>query len=69
MTGQKEFLEKELNEMEARNSSEKEYKVIVLRIFNSMKKDRETIKNNQPEMNNDIFEIKNTLERINSRLE
>ena len=38
---------KELNDMEARNLSVTEFKVMVIQILNSMKKDVETIKEDQ----------------------
>ena len=59
----------ELNEKEASNLSNIEFKVIVIRILNSMKKDTETIKKDQSETKNTISEMKNTLEGIKSRLD
>ena len=61
--------EKELNEMIVSNLSEIEFKVTAISILNSMKKDIKTIKNNQAEVKNILFKIKNTLEGIISRLD
>lgn len=61
-------LEKELKEMEASNLSNTEFKVMVIRMLNSSKKDMGTMRSNQSEMSN-ISEIKNILEGINSRLD
>ena len=61
--------EEELNEMKASNISDKEFRGMVIRTLNSMKKDLETIKKDQWEIKNTISEINNTLEGINSRLE
>ena len=44
MKEQKNSLEGELNEMEASNLSEREFRVMIIRIPNSMKKYIETIK-------------------------
>ena len=40
----------ERDEMEARNLSEREFRVIIIRVFNNMKKDIETIKKDQSEI-------------------
>lgn len=68
--------EKEVNEMEASNLSEKEFREMVIRWmkrmedkFNNMCKNQEEMKKNQEEMKNDISAIKNSIESINSRLE
>ena len=53
--------------MEANNLSE--FRVMVMRILNSMEKDIETIKKDQSEIKNPIFEINNALEGINSRFD
>ena len=58
----------ERDEMEARNLSEREFRVIIIRVFNNMKKDIETIKKDQSEVKSVISEINNTLEGINSKL-
>ena len=52
--------EEELEEMEARNLSDREFRVMIIRILNGMKKGIETIKKNQTEIKNAIFEINNT---------
>ena len=57
----------ELDEMEARNWSDRDFRVIIIRILKSIKEDIETIKKNMSEMY--ISEIHNTLGGINSRLE
>lgn len=61
--------------MEARNLSDREFKVLVIRMLkelrennNSMKKNLETMKNNQAEMKNAISEIQNSLEGVVNRL-
>ena len=50
------------NEMEANNLSDREFKVMIIKILNSMKKDAETIKRDQSEITNAISEINNTME-------
>ena len=47
---------------------EREFRILVIRILNSMKKDIETIKD-QSEIKTAISEINNILEGINSRLD
>ena len=68
--------EKELNETEASNVSDIEFKVMVIRMLKelsenyiSMKKNIETMNKNHLEMNNAISEKKNTLKGIKSRLD
>ena len=61
MKEQKKSLEKELKKMEDGNLSNTESKVMLIRMLKIMKKNIETIKNDQSEM-------KNTLGGINSRL-
>ena len=61
--------EEELDEMQASNLSDRELRVVITRIPNSMRKDIKTIKNDQPGMKNAISEINNTLEGINNRLD
>ena len=39
----------------------REFRILILRILNSMKKDTETIKKDQSEIKNAISEINNTL--------
>ena len=55
--------------MEASNLSDKEFRVMIIRILNRMKKYIDTIKNDQSEIKNAISEINNALEGINSRLD
>ena len=64
MKGQKNSPGEELDKMEVSNLSDREFRVMIIRILNNMKKDIETIKKDQSE----ISEI-NTLEGINSRLD
>ena len=64
---EKEDFPEELNEMEANNLSDIEFRVMIVRIRNNMKKDMETIKNDKSEIKNAISEINNMLEGINSR--
>ena len=59
---------KKLNEMEASNLSDMEFKVMVIRMlkglsenYNSMKKNIETMKKNQSQRKNAISDIKNKL--------
>ena len=59
----------ELDEMEASNLSDREFRVITIGILNSMKKGIKTTKKDQSEIKNAISEINNMLEGINSRLE
>ena len=60
---------KELNETEAGNLSDTEFKGMVIGMLNSMKKDTETIKKDQSEMKNRVSEINNTLGGRNGRLD
>ena len=59
----------EPDEMEASNLSARDFRIVILKILNSMKKDIETIKKDQSEIKNAISEINNTVEGINSRLD
>ena len=61
--------EEELDEMEASNLSDEEFRVMIIRVLNSMKKDMEIIKKDQSETKNAISEINNTLEGISSRFD
>ena len=56
------FPEEELNKIETSNLLDIEFKVMIIRMFNSMKKDIEIIKEDQSEIKNAISEINNTLE-------
>ena len=55
--------------MEANNLSDRELRVMIIRIFNNMKKDIETTKKDQSEIRDAVSEINNALEGINSRLD
>ena len=59
----------ELNEKEAHNLSDMKFRVMIIRIYNSMKKDIRTVKKDQSEIKNVIYEINNTLEGIKSRID
>ena len=48
---------------------QKEFRVMIIRILNSMKKDTEIIKKDQSEINNALSEINHTMEGINSTLD
>ncbi|KAK1346737.1 hypothetical protein QTO34_000597 [Cnephaeus nilssonii] len=68
--------EKEVNELDANNLSEKEFREMVIRWlkrmedkFDNMSKNQEEMKKNQEEMKNDIAAVKNSIESIKSRLE
>ena len=69
MKKQKNSPEEELNEMEVSILSDIEFRVMIIRILNSMKKDIKTIKKDKSGIKNAISEINNTLEGINSRLD
>ena len=56
--------EEELNEMEASNLSDVEFRIMIIRMLSNMKKDVETIKKNQSEIKNAISKINNLLEGI-----
>ena len=68
MKEQEKFPE-ELKEIEASNLSGRDFRVMILRLFDSMQKDIKTIKEDQSELKNVISEINNTLGRINSRID
>ena len=55
--------------MEASNLSDREFRVMIIRILNSMKKDIEAFQKDQSEIKNAVSEINNTVEGINSRLD
>ena len=68
MKEQENSLEEELiDERESSNLSDREFRVMIMRILNNMKKDIETIK--KSEIENETPEIKNTLEGIKSSLD
>ena len=75
--------EKQLNEVEIGNLPEKEFRVMIGKMIQDLRKrmeakfeklqemlnkDLEELKNRQTEMNNTVTEMKNTLEGINSRI-
>ena len=55
--------------MDISNLLNVEFKVMFIRMLNSMKKDIEPIKRNQLEIKNATSEINDTLQGINSRLD
>ena len=59
----------EPDEMEASNLSARDFRIVILEILNSMKKDIGITKKDQSEIKNAIPEISNILEGINSTLE
>ena len=75
--------EKQLNEVEIGNLPEKEFRIMIVKMIQDLRKrmeakiekmqemfnkDLEELKNKQTEMNNTITEMTNTLEGINSRI-
>ena len=54
--------------MEENYLSDMQFKVMVIRMFNSMNKEINTIKKDESKMKNTTSEMKNTLRGINSRL-
>ena len=71
---------KELSEVEISNLPNKEFKVMIIKMLNKLRrrmdehsenfnKDLENIRKNQTELKNTITDIKNILEGINSRLD
>ena len=75
--------EKQLNEVEIGNLPEKEFRIMIVKMIQDLRKrmeakiekmqemfnkNLEELKNKQAEMNNTITEMKNTLEGINSRI-
>ena len=75
--------EKQLNEMEIGNLAEKEFRIMIVKMIQDLRKrmeakmekmqeifnkDLEELKNKQTEMNNTIIEMKTTLEGISSRI-
>ena len=61
--------EGEVDKLEASNLSDTEFRVRIIRILNSMKKDIETIKKDQSEIKTAMSEINNIMKGINSRLD
>ena len=83
MKEQGKTLEKQLNEVEIGNLPEKEFRIMIVKMIQDLRKrveakvekmqgmfnkDLEEIKNKQTEVNNTITEMKNILEGINSRI-
>ena len=75
--------EKQLNEVEISNLPEKDFRIMIVKMIQDLRKrmeakiekmqetfnkDLEELKNKQTEMNNTITEMKNTLEGINTRI-
>ena len=75
--------EKKLNEVEIGNLPEKEFRIMIAKMIQDLRKrmeakidkmqetfnrDLEDLKNKQTEMNNTIIKMKTTLEGINSRI-
>ena len=61
---------KELDEMEASNLSDSKFRVMIIRILNSMKKETETIKKGQSEIKNALASVTQWIERgpVNHRV-
>ena len=57
----------ELHETEANNLSNIHFRVIIIRILDSIKNDIEAIKKDQSKIKNEISKINNTVEGTNSR--
>ena len=55
--------------MKWRQAFVREFRVMIIMILNSMKKDITAVKEDQSEIKNAISKINNTLEGINSRLD
>ena len=83
MKGQDKTPEKQVNEVEIGNLSEKEFRIIIVKMIQDFRKrmeakiekmqemfttDLEELKNKQTEINSTITDMKNTLEGINSRI-
>ena len=60
--------EKELNKMETSNLLDAEFKTLVIRLLNEFSKNLKGIKKNQSKIKDALIEIKNNLQRINSRV-
>ena len=61
--------EKELHEMEISNLSNAEFKTLVLRMLKELSEDLNSMKKIQSEMKDTLIEIKNNLQRNNSRVD
>ena len=60
---------KELNKMEISNVSDKEFKILVFRMFNQLNGYLNSIKTTQPEIKVTLSEIKKNWQAINSRVD
>ena len=61
--------EKELNEMEISNLSDAEFKTLLIRMLKEFSEDLSSIKKIESEMKDMLSEIKNNLQRNNSRVD
>ena len=59
---------KELKKMEINNLSDAEFKILVIRLLKELSEDLSSIKKIQSEMKDSLIEIKNNLQRNNSRV-
>ena len=60
--------EKEQNEMEMRNLSDAEFKTLVIRMFKELSEVLSSIKKTQSETKDILIEIKNNLQKNNSKI-
>ena len=61
--------EKQLNKMEISNLSHAEFKALVIRMLKELSEDLSSIKKMQSETKDTLIEIKNNLQRNNSRVD
>ena len=61
--------EKELNEMETSNLSDAEFKTLVIRMLKELSEDLNSIKKIQSESKDILTEIKNNLQKNNTRMD
>ena len=61
--------EKEINKMEISNLSDAEFKTLVIRLLKELSEDLSSIKKIQSERKDSLIEIKNSLQRNNSRVD
>ena len=61
--------EKKLNEMEISNLSDAGFKTLVIRMLKELSEDLNSLKKIQSEMKDALIEIKNNLQRNNSRVD
>lgn len=65
MKEQENFPEEDINEMEIKkNLSETDFRIMMVKVLNSMRKDIVTMKKEQCKIKNDIAQIQNILEGI-----